>query len=80
MSDVSHVGIGRARLGRRAVLGDAVSAAAVAGLPASRVAANASLRVDEAQGREPCRRCGGREVHRPAERAASVPCEEANHE
>ena len=76
MSDDNHFGNGRARLGRRAVLGDAVSAATVAGLPASRVAANSSLRVDEAQGREPCRRCGGRDVHRPAERAASAPPEE----
>jgi len=73
MSDVHHFGIGRARLGRRTVLGSAVSAAAVAGLPASRVAANTSLRVDEAQGRELCRRCGARDVHRPAERAASAP-------
>jgi hypothetical protein len=48
MSDDNHVGIGRARLGRRAVLGDVVSAATVAGLPASRVTANASVRVDEA--------------------------------
>jgi hypothetical protein len=72
MSDVNHFGIG-ARLGRRAVPGDAGSAAAVAGLPTSRVTANTSLRVDEAQGREPCRRCGGREVHRPVERAASLP-------
>jgi hypothetical protein len=71
MSDVNHVGIDRVRLGRRAVLGDAVSAAA--GLPASRVAAHTSLRVDEAQGRDPCRRCGGREVHRPEERAALLP-------
>jgi DNA-binding transcriptional ArsR family regulator len=43
MSDVNHFGIGRARLGRHTVLGGAVSAAAVAGLPASRVAANTSL-------------------------------------
>jgi hypothetical protein len=70
MSDVNHFGMGRARLGRRTALRSAVSAAAVAGLPASRVAATTLLRVDEAQGNEPCRRRGGRGVHRPAERAA----------
>jgi hypothetical protein len=76
MSDDNHFGNGRAHLGRRAVLGDAVSAETVAGLPASRVAVNSSIRVDEAQGREPCRRCGERDVHRPEERAASLSLEE----
>ena len=76
MSDIKHFGIGSARLGRRAVLCDAVSTAAVAGLQASRVAANTALRVDEERGREPCRRCGGRDGHWPAERAAALPLKE----
>jgi hypothetical protein len=73
MSDVNHFSIGRARLGRRTALGGTVSAPAMAGLPMSWVAATTLLRVDEAQGNEPCRRCVGRDAHRPAERAVSAP-------
>jgi hypothetical protein len=42
LSDVTHLGMGRACLGRRTVLGGAVSAAAMTGLPGSLVAATTS--------------------------------------
>ena len=58
MSDVARSRIEKARLGRRAVVGGAVSAAALAGLPAGR-AASAATAMHEKRGSERLMSSGG---------------------